>query len=476
MFFARINRLRHTLAFRLTLWYAMFFVLSALIVFVLFYMLITAVIHQRTDDNLLTLRNRLAAVYNLQGMDMLQRAAALQAQAAGEKKMFYRLFYQSGVVFSSSNMTYWKEIGIDRAAVETVLVNNTHAFITHRLPGSTYQARVIYARIGNTVMLQMGFSMEEEQRLLQAFNKIFMATMSGLLVLAVVGGWFMAQRALSGVAMVTRTAQQISDQDLNTRVPVRRRHDEIDLLAITFNQMLDRVQMLVTGIRQMNDNIAHDLRSPIARIRGLAEVTLTSHACEEEYRQMTASTIEECDRLLDMINTMLTISRTEAGVNPVARTAVDLAAITTDACELFQPLADDKSLGLDLRVSGHVRLNGDQRMLQRMVANLIDNAIKYTPPGGRIAVSLAPDKDNNICLAVADTGIGIPMEDQTRIFERFFRGDQSRTQGGAGLGLSLAQAIARAHGGGIRVQSALDQGSTFTVILPAAEGDIKAQS
>ncbi len=471
MFFERINKLRHTLAFRLTLWYAMLFVLSAFVVFVLFYMLITSVIHQRTDDNLLTLRNRLAAVYSLQGMDMLQRAAALQAQAAGEKKMFYRLFYQSGVVFSSSNLSYWKEVGIDRDAVETVLAKNTHAFVTHRLPGSTFQARVIYARIGNTVMLQMGYSMEEEQRLLQVFNQIFTITMSALLVLAVVGGWFMAQRALSGVAMVTRTAQQISDQDLNTRVPVRHRHDEIDLLAITFNQMLDRIQMLVTGIRQMNDNIAHDLRSPITRIRGLAEVTLTSSPCEEEYRQMTANTIEECDRLLDMINTMLTISRTEAGVTPMTRTPVDLAAVTTDACELFQPLAEDKSLVLDLQVNGRANLNGDQRMLQRMVANLLDNAIKYTREGGRITVRLTSCKDKQIRLRVEDTGIGIPLEDQGRIFERFFRGDQSRTQAGAGLGLSLARAVARAHAGEIQVESTPDKGSAFTVTLPGAQGD-----
>ncbi len=475
MFFVRINKLRHTLAFRLTLWYAMLFVFAACIVFVLFYLLINSVIHQRTDDDLLTMRNRFTAIYNLQGMEMLQRAAALQAQAAGEKKMFYRLFYPSGVVFSSSNMSYWKEIGIDRDAVDTVVADNTHTYVTHRLFGSDYKARVIYARIGKAVMLQMGYSMEDEQRLLRIFKQIFMTTMSVLLVLAIVGGWFMAQRALSGVAMVTRTAQQISEQDLNTRVPVRHRHNEIDLLAITFNQMLDRVQMLVTGIRQMNDNIAHDLRSPIARIRGLAEVTLTSASCEQEYRQMAGSTIEECDRLLDMINTMLTISRTEAGVSPVERTCVDLAAITADACNLFQPLAEDKSLVLDLQMGGPAKLAGDQRMLQRMVANLIDNAIKYTQAGGHIMVALTPCKDKQICLTVKDTGIGIRPEDQSRVFERFFRGDQARTQSGSGLGLSLAKAIARVHGGQIQVQSTLDQGSTFIVTLPAGAFDLKSQ-
>jgi heavy metal sensor kinase len=468
MFFVRIHKLKHTLAFRLTLWYTTLFVVLALIVFILFYILIASVIHQRTDGNLLALRNRLAAVYNLQGMNMLLRTAALQAEAVGEKKIFYRFFYPSGVVFSSSNMFYWKGIGIDRNAVETVLARSTHVYTTHSLTGRPYKVRVIYARIGRAVILQMGYSLEEEQRLLLAFKKIFTTTLAVLLILAMVGGWFMSHRALSGVAMVTRAAQQISEQDLNTRVPVRHRHNEIDLLALTFNQMLDRVQGLVTGIRQMNDNIAHDLRSPITRIRGLAEVTLTSNPGEEEYRQLAASTVEECDRLIDMINTMLTISRTEAGVSPLERAPVDFAAIVQDACELFQPLADEKSLNLEVQISGDTTIQGDQRMLQRVAANLIDNAIKYTPAGGRIAVTINSNNENQVHLTVKDTGVGISSEDQPRIFERFFRSDQARSQGGAGLGLSLARAVVHVHGGRIEVQSELQQGSTFTIILPAA--------
>jgi heavy metal sensor kinase len=468
MFFARINRLRHTLAFRLTLWYTTLFAVLALIVFILFYFLTASVIYQRTDDNLLAQRNRLSAVYNFQGVNMLLRTAALQAQAIGEKKMFYRFFYPSGVVFSSSNMSYWKGVGIDRGAVEDVLTHNTHAYVTHRITGSPYKVRVIYARIGTAVILQLGSSLEEEQRLLQALKRIFMVTLSGMLILAIIGGWFMSHHALSGVAMVTRTAQQISEDDLDTRVPVRLRHNEIDRLAITFNQMLDRIQALVAGIRQMNDNIAHDLRSPITRIRGLAEVTLTSDSGREEYGQMAASTIEECDRLLDMINTMLTISRTEAGVSALERAPVDLEAIVREACDLFQPLAEEKSIGLEIRIDGRAELAGDQRMLQRMVANLIDNAIKYTPAGGRILVALTPDSARQFRLTIQDTGIGISTEDQPKVFERFFRSDQARSQGGAGLGLSLAQAVVRVHGGRIEVQSELHKGSTFAITLPAA--------
>ena len=469
MFFARINNLRHTLAFRLTFWYALVFAASATIVFAVVYALIGAMMQQRIDDELLAQSKELAAVYALQGTRMLQRSAGMQAQAAGEKKIFYRLFYPSGIVFSSSNLVYWKNVGIDRQAVVAVLRNRNHIYTGYALPGQRYKARVIYYRVSSAIILQMGYAMEAEGRLLQAFKQIFSVTMSGVLILAVGVGWFMARRALAGVGMVTRTAKQISEQDLQTRVPVRHRHNEIDLLAHTFNQMLDRIQNLVTGIRQMNDNIAHDLRSPITRIRGLAEVTLTHTPGLSDFKQMAANTIEECDRLLDMINTMLAISRTEAGGHLVNRQRVDFTALVTDACELFQALAEDKQVQLADQINGGIAIQGDASMLQRMVANLIDNAIKYTHSGDIVTVSLNLMDPDRVALRIADNGMGIATEHQTRIFDRFFRGDQSRSQDGAGLGLSLARAIARSHGGDIFVRSNAEDGTLFTVELPAAQ-------
>ncbi len=466
MFFAKMNKLRRTLAFRLTLWYALVFAVSASIVFVVFYILITRMMQQRIDEDLLGQSKELAAVYDTQGATMLQRTAVLQAQAAGEKKMFYRLFYPSGIVFSSSNMVYWKNVGIDRAAVDAVLGHRPYFYANHKLETERHQARIIYYRIGRAIILQMGYAMEAEGRLLQVFRQIFMTTMSVLLVLAIGIGWFMARRALAGVGMVTRTAQQISEEDLETRVPERQRHDEIDLLAHTFNQMLDRIQKLVTGVRQMNDNIAHDLRSPITRIRGLAEVTLTHTPNMADFQQMAGSTIEECDHLLDMINTMLTISRTEAGVHPVVLLPVDLTALVEDACELFQPLAQDKQIQLVAKVDGNVTLQGDPSMLQRMVTNLIDNAIKHTHQGGQVTVTLGANATQQVILRIIDNGDGISPVDQPHVFDRFFRGDQSRSQDGAGLGLSLARTFARAHGGDIEVESAPGEGSTFSIELP----------
>jgi signal transduction histidine kinase len=232
--------------------------------------------------------------------------------------------------------------------------------------------------------------------------------------------------------------------------------------------MLDRIQTLVTGIREMSDNIAHDLKSPITRIRGISEVSLTTGASEKEYENMAASTVEECDRLLDMINTMLIISKTEAGVNKLDTKKLDIGAVVRDACELFRSLAEDKDLRLVCDVAGNFSISGDNRMIQRMIANLLDNAIKYTPAGGSVEVTVNTGNHDAITIVVKDTGIGIYEKEIPHIFERFYRCDPSRSEAGIGLGLSFARAIARAHGGDISVFSKPEQGSTFTVTFPGA--------
>jgi heavy metal sensor kinase len=290
--------------------------------------------------------------------------------------------------------------------------------------------------------------------------------MAFLLILAAGVGWFMAKRAVAGVEAVTLTARKISAGVLEERVPVEDTGDEIDLLAKTFNEMLDRIQVLVREVKEMSDNIAHDLKSPITRIRGAAEVTLTTSHSVGDYEGMAASIIEECDRLLDMINTMLLISKTEAGVDKPNIETVDLSALLRDTCELFEPGAEDKGITLHCIVKDGVRLNSDIRMIQRMLSNLLDNAIKYSPSGGEIKVSLSENNAGEVSVSLADTGIGILPDELPHIFERFYRGDRSRSTAGIGLGLSLSRAIARAHGGDITAESTVGVGTVFTVTLP----------
>ncbi|MGD9077847.1 MAG: heavy metal sensor histidine kinase [Desulfobacterales bacterium] len=463
MLLRKINNIRHTLAFRLTLWYAGIFMLTSCVAFLFFYFLITSVMRDRTDQDLLGEARTLSSMLKVQGMKAVKRQIIFEAQAAGEKKIFFRLLSLDGQEFSSSNMSYWRNIGVGKAAIEQLIGENRPVFRTISLPDRKHNIRVLYTIVGRNIILQLGQSMENYTRFIEAFRKIFVTTMASLFIVAAIIGWFMARRALVGVEAVTRTARQISESSLTERVPVKKYQDEIDQLAITFNQMLDRIQTLVKGIREMSDNIAHDLKSPITRIRGISEVSLSTGASEKEYEKMAASTVEECDRLLDMINTMLVISRTEAGVNKLDAKELDIGAVVRDACELFRSSAEDKDVRLVCDVSGNFSVSGDNRLIQRMIANLLDNAIKYTPAGGSVEVTVSTGNDNAVAIEVKDTGIGISEKEMPRIFERFYRCDPSRSEAGIGLGLSFARAIARAHGGDISVFSKSGQGSTFTV-------------
>jgi heavy metal sensor kinase len=449
----------------LTLWYAGIFTVSSCVAFLLFYTLITSFFRERTDQELLSQVNRFSTLLAAEGVGAIQTTAVIEAQAAGVKKVFFRFLSLSGQAFSSSNMSYWKDIGIHGIAIKELLRGRSHVFETIAIPDRKEKVRILYAMLSPSIILQVGEAMESYSRFLDGFKRIFIITMTLLIFVAAGIGWFMARRAVSGVEAVTRTAQRISEGTLEDRVPVKIQGDEIDQLAITFNQMLDRIQTLLTEIKEMSENLAHDLRSPITRIRGIAEVTLTNGKSLSEYESMAANTIEECDRLLDMINTMLMISKTESGVDKLSREEIDLAGLVRQACDLFEPSAEDKGVTLGCNVPVRSLLVGDSRMIQRMLSNLLDNAIKYTPSGGTVTVSVSED-DTQVIISVKDTGCGISPSDLPRVFERFYRSDQSRSQSGIGLGLSLARAIARAHGGEITATSAPNQGSTFTVTLP----------
>jgi heavy metal sensor kinase len=459
-------KVHHTLAFRLTLWYAGIFSLSACIAFFFFYLLMTSMFRDQTDRDLYRQAGIFSTIMATDGIEAVKRFAELESQASGEKKVFFRLFYPTGISFSSSNMTYWQDIGVTRVHIEQALHGTSQIYETLTIPDRTEQVRILYSNIGAGVILQLGQSMENVANFVEAFRKIVIATLIMLVLLSAGFGWFLARRAVSGVQAVTRTARSITAGALKERVPVNARGDEIDQLATTFNAMLDRIQHLVEGIREISDNVAHDLKSPLTRIRGSAEIALTTGKSMLEFEQMAASNIEECDRLLDMINTMLMISQTEAGVGELVKTDVNVTQIVKDACNLFQPMAADKDVDLICEEIETASLKGDRSLLQRMVANLVDNAIKYTQAGGRVDVSVHMKEQHELSLTVVDTGEGISKTKLPHIFERFYRCDPSRSTTGAGLGLSLAKAIVRAHQGRITVKSETGKGSTFEVLFP----------
>ncbi|MCG8615466.1 MAG: HAMP domain-containing histidine kinase [Desulfobacterales bacterium] len=464
-----------TIAFRLTVWYAGIFSVSSCVVFGLFYFLAAQTIMDQIDQELQDKAGFFSTVIQRNGIVGAQNLAVIEAQAAGEKLIFFRLLYPTGEVFATSHMSYWKDVSIDRESIDRLMHKRVPVFTTIRVQEREAQkARIMYTFVAHNVILQTGLAMEAYARFISGFKKIFSISFGFVILFSAVSGLFLARQALSGVAAITRTANTITGSNLDLRVPETGSQDELDLLAVTFNRMLDRISDLIKSIREMSDNIAHDLKSPLTRIRGFAELTLIDQEKPDDvdaYRTMAANTIEESDRLLAMINTMLVISRAEAGETDFAIAPMDLTAMIRDACELFVPLAEDKDISFLYEVADGVHVEADAPMLQRAFSNLIDNALKYTPAGGRVQVSMdvrpAADGDSggDVFIRVADTGPGISPDAREKIFERFFREESSRTSPGTGLGLSLARTIVRQHGGDITVGTPPGGGSVFSLRL-----------
>jgi signal transduction histidine kinase len=303
------------------------------------------------------------------------------------------------------------------------------------------------------------------EELREEFRQYFGIPVAILIILSAGVGWFMAKRALSGVEEVTRAAVDITHGALDRRVPVTLNGDEIDRLANAFNTMVDRVQELIGQMKEITENIAHDLRSPITRMRGLAEMALTGENTHEDYPVVTGTIIEECDRLLAMINTMLDISEAETGVIKLNIEPIDVVLMIHDAVDLFHPVAENRHIDIEVRTPDSAYVHTDKRRLQRVLGNLLDNALKYSDPSGHILIEVRAD-DNHIVIEFRDRGIGISEEDLPHIFDRFYRGEKSRTEPGNGLGLSFAKTFVTSLGGSIAVTSTPDEGSVFTVLLP----------
>ena len=459
----------NTIAFRLALWFTGIFTICSAVAFILFYFLATQTIQRQTDQELLDNASKFSAIIRRNGLVGARELAVVEAQAAGEKVIFFRLVYPTGEVFASSHMSYWQDVHVSKQVLKNLILNKNSLFETIYIPSTRQKARLLYSYVATNVILQTGIAMDFYSKFLSAFKKVFIGAMCFIIIFSAVSGWILIRKALSGVTTITKTAQNITGSNLEARVTGTGNKDELDHLAITFNSMLDRIEELVKSIREMSDNIAHDLKSPITRIRGFAELALTHEENLEDYRAMAANTIEESDRLLDMINTMLVISRAEAGECDFEFKKINLSIMIKEACDLFAPLAEDKNIKFHPTIEDQILIVADVRMLQRAFSNLLDNAIKYTPENGKVSV-LAFKENQQVTIKIEDTGIGIAPEYFEKIFERFYRAEASRTSAGTGLGLSLARTIVRQHKGDISVSSRQSNhqgsGTVFMMTLP----------
>ena len=329
-----------------------------------------------------------------------------------------------------------------------------------------HQALVRVLQLPGGFRLLVGRDLQERERLHDIIISAGRWSIAIVVVLGIAGGFFVTRRVLRRVDAMTGTTQRIMSGDLSGRLPIAGSNDELDRLAENLNAMLERIEALMHGLKEVTDNIAHDLKTPLTRLRNRAEEALRMAEDESQYRAALEGTIEESDALIRTFNALLMIARAESGQARDNMTTFDAAEIAHGIGELYEPLADDKGLTLRVEAPEAAPMHGNRELVSQALANLVDNAIKYAAPNN---ATLAPDsppvngaqpeivvkaagEGDRILLTVADTGPGIPADDRTRAVERFVRLEQSRSLPGSGLGLSLANAVARLHGGELRLE------------------------
>ncbi|MCC6710104.1 MAG: HAMP domain-containing histidine kinase [Gammaproteobacteria bacterium] len=434
---ARCGALLRTSTFQLTLFYTGLFSLSAALLAMFFYWSTIGLLVRETDATLKAEITGLAEQYIEHGLERLVQVIVHRIRNDQSGAMIY-LFATRDNQPLAGNLLEWPRIEAD--------VDGWVEFTHHRADGRDVPARARVYLLGDGLHLLVGRNIEQLRQLKQVFNRALLLGVGVIFVLATGGGLLMSNRMLKRVGAMTAATGDIIAGQLDRRLEIRGVGDEFDELASRVNIMLDRLQALLATVRHVSDNIAHDLRTPLTRLRNRIE--LAAREAPEALRDELEASVEDADQLLATFAALLRIARIESGSYDAEVEVLDLGTLINDANELYLGVAQDKQLSLQAEVHGQPLVRGDRNLLFQALTNLLDNAIKHSPAGAVVKVDVrtaGPD----VVVEVRDAGPGIPLEERERVTQRFTRLDQSRSLPGSGLGLSLVKAVAELHKGSL---------------------------
>ncbi len=472
----KTNRRRpwNTIRFRLTLWGAGVTTGVCLLVCLIVYAGLSWSLHHEVDGILEgEIQELTARVFKEFGQDYeaAEQGVALELGHRVRGDLSYRLLNDQGAVL----LTYDPEEQLRAPVPHRLSVDAEEAkpvFETIDDPKSAYPVRMctrgFTGQDGRTYTAQAGYLLDRVSRSLGTFRGICAVALAVAGIVAFWGGRIVAGRSLRPVQVIIGKAERITADALGERIPLSGTGDELDRLAETLNAMLNRIEQYVARLKQFTADASHELRSPLAALRGNAEVVLSATRSKDELREVIQESIEQYDRLGRIAEDLLLLARADAGELSLERTVMQLDKAISDVIDLYRPLAEDEGVELKFTCSGPVRVHADDARMRQLVGNLLDNAIKYSGRGKSVSVA-ATAENGAVEMTVADDGPGIPPDDLSRVFDRFYRVDRSRSRQrtpGVGLGLAICRTIVEAHGGSIHIDSAPGTGTRVTARLP----------
>ena len=463
------GKLVRTTAFRLTLFYLFLFALFAASLVGYFAWNTRRLITEQITTTVNAEVGEITDLYNRRGLRGL--VFNIESRALRPGSNLYLVTTPTGVAIAGN-------VGsLAPGVISTIGWSETAYRRLEDQDRSDHRALVRVAELPDGLRLLIGRDLDERRRMFVIVAKAAQWSVLVVVVLGILGGIFVARRVLQRIDAMTGTTQRIMTGDLSGRLPVGRSGDELDRLAGNLNAMLERIEALMKGLKEVSDNIAHDLKTPLTRLRNRAEEALAKSSCEADYRAALERTIEESDGLIRTFNALLMIARAESGQARGNMDDFDAAEVASGIHELYEPLAEDDGMTLRLKTTP-APLHGNRELIGQALANLVENAIKYgkpAQPGTVVSLDAkqilieARREGDTVLLSVADRGPGIPEADRKHAVERFVRLDSSRSQPGSGLGLSLASAVATLHGGELRLSDARP-GLVASLAIPARTG------
>ncbi len=460
MFLRNPKLLLKSNSFRLITWYTVLFVLSSLIINIYAYTIISSYIYEQSraevEEDILELKE----IYEENGTEAL----TVEVFEDANDPFFVRLVTSNNESPVLRIPEDWGNINPEYVKQNILPSQDGWVSLEDEVDGEQWEIRTLKLAEGSA--LQIGQTMGGREVLLSKIRNVYLFAIIPIVLLGYLGGLFIADRALSPIRQLINILDSIvSNSKIDVRVPeqhVDKLHDELISL---FNTMLDKIETLIKGMRDVLDNVAHDLRTPMTRLRGTAEIALQSDN-KEDIKEALVDCIEESERIQIMLDTLMDVSEAETGAMKLNPEKINVAPIIDGVVELYSYVAEEKDIVVQTGFPQELYVTADSNRLRQVLANLLDNAIKYTPEGGKVDIE-AKQGENEVRITIRDTGVGISENELDNIWDRLYRGDKSRTERGLGLGLSLVKAIVGAHRGYVEVLSAPGTGSVFSVHLPA---------